>query len=200
MAFDGRLLGGISVLAAVVETGNFVRAAEALGLTQSGISRAVARLEARIGVRLLDRTPRAVSLTDEGRRFHAQVAPLLAGLEEVDPVVEGFMRIGFANEDEVEAVKEGAPAGGLMSIEVVAQEQQFPLLSAEEEYQPHHDGEGSFVKFRLLDVAEQFPSVVLVRPVERLDEDFNGLAQRQPMMAASNITMTLQTMRSVRCQ
>jgi DNA-binding transcriptional LysR family regulator len=82
MAFDGRLLGGISVLAAVVETGNFVRAAEALGLTQSGISRAVARLEARVGVRLLDRTPRAVSLTDEGRRFHAQVAPLLAGLEE----------------------------------------------------------------------------------------------------------------------
>src|SRR3984885_11987206 len=82
MAFDGRLLGGVSVLAAVVETGNFVRAAEALGLTQSGISRAVARLEARVGVRLLDRTPRAVSLTDEGRRFHAQVAPLLAGLEE----------------------------------------------------------------------------------------------------------------------
>src|SRR5262249_58253043 len=82
MAFDGRLLGGISVLAAVVETGNFVKAAEALGLTQSGVSRAVARLEARVGVRLLDRTPRAVSLTDEGRRFHAQVAPLLAGLEE----------------------------------------------------------------------------------------------------------------------
>jgi DNA-binding transcriptional LysR family regulator len=82
MAFDGRLLGGISVLAAVVETGNFVRAAESLGLTQSGVSRAVARLEARVGVRLLDRTPRAVTLTDEGRRFHAQVAPLLAGLEE----------------------------------------------------------------------------------------------------------------------
>jgi DNA-binding transcriptional LysR family regulator len=82
MAFDGRLLGGIGVLAAVVESGNFVRAAEALGLTPSGVSRAVARLEARVGVRLLDRTPRAVSLTDEGRRFHAQVAPLLAGLEE----------------------------------------------------------------------------------------------------------------------
>ena len=82
MAFDGRLLGGVGVLAAVVETGNFVRAAEALGLTPSGVSRAVARLEARVGVRLLDRTPRAVSLTDEGRRFHAQVAPLLAGLED----------------------------------------------------------------------------------------------------------------------
>jgi DNA-binding transcriptional LysR family regulator len=82
MVFDGRLLGGISVLAAVVETGNFVRAAAALGLTQSGVSRAVARLETRVGVRLFDRTPRAVSLTDEGRRFHSQVAPLLAGLEE----------------------------------------------------------------------------------------------------------------------
>src|ERR1043166_4559267 len=82
MAFDGRLLGGISVLAAVVETGNFVRAAQALGLTQSGVSRAVTRLEAPGGGRLFDRNPRSVSLTEEGRRFHAQVMPLLAGLEE----------------------------------------------------------------------------------------------------------------------
>jgi DNA-binding transcriptional LysR family regulator len=42
----------------------------------------VARLEHRVGVRLFDRTPRAVTLTDEGRRFHAQVTPLLAGLED----------------------------------------------------------------------------------------------------------------------
>jgi len=82
MAFDGRLLPGIGVLAQVIETGNFVRAGEALGLTPSGVSRAVARLEARLGVRLFDRSPRAVRLTEEGRRFHAQVAPLLAGLEE----------------------------------------------------------------------------------------------------------------------
>jgi DNA-binding transcriptional LysR family regulator len=77
MALDGRLLSGVSVLAAVVETGNFARAGKALGLTPSAISRAVARLEARIGIRLFDRNPRAVVLTDEGRRFHAQVAPLL---------------------------------------------------------------------------------------------------------------------------
>ncbi len=82
MAFDGRLLSGIGVLAAVVETGNFVRAGDALGLTPSGVSRAVTRLEARVGVRLFDRSPRAVTLTDEGRRFHTQVAPLLTGLEE----------------------------------------------------------------------------------------------------------------------
>src|ERR1700759_2824779 len=81
MAFDGRLISGIGVLAAVVETGNFARAGDALGLTPSGISRAVARLEARVGVRLFDRNPRSVTLTEEGRRFHAQVIPLLAGLE-----------------------------------------------------------------------------------------------------------------------
>ena len=82
MPFDGRLLAGIGVLSAVVESGSFVRAGEALGLTPSGVSRAVARLEARVGVRLFDRTPRAVTLTDEGRRFHASVAPLLTGLED----------------------------------------------------------------------------------------------------------------------
>ncbi|XYH97582.1 LysR family transcriptional regulator [Sorangium sp. So ce1128] len=82
MPFDDRLLSGIGVLAAVVEAGSFARAAEALGLTQSGISRAVARLEQRLGVRLFDRTSRAIALTDEGRRFYEQVAPLLAGIED----------------------------------------------------------------------------------------------------------------------
>ncbi len=82
MVFDGRLLSGVGTFAAVVEGGNFVRAVEALGLTASGVSRAIARLESQIGVRLFDRTPRAVILTGEGRRFYAQVTPLLAGLEE----------------------------------------------------------------------------------------------------------------------
>ena len=82
MVFDTRLLSGVGVLAAVVEAGNLVRAAEILGLTASGVSRSVARLEARVGVRLFDRNPRGVSLTEEGRRFYARVTPLLAGLDE----------------------------------------------------------------------------------------------------------------------
>ena len=82
MPFDARLVSGIGVLAAVVETGGFARAAQALGLTQPAVSRAVARLEARIGVRLLDRTTRSVTLTDEGRRFYEHVGPLLSGIEE----------------------------------------------------------------------------------------------------------------------
>jgi len=81
MAFDGRLLGGMSVLAAVVEGGSFTRAAEMLGLSASGVSRAVARLERRIGVRLLDRTTRSLSLTSEGTRLYELAAPHLAGIE-----------------------------------------------------------------------------------------------------------------------
>jgi DNA-binding transcriptional LysR family regulator len=48
-AFDGPLFSGITVLAQVVESGSFVRAADALGLSPSGVSRAVGRLEARMG-------------------------------------------------------------------------------------------------------------------------------------------------------
>lgn len=89
MTLGGRLVSGIGVLAAVVEAGSFVRAAEALGLPQPGVSRAAARLEARIGVRLLDRTTRVVRLTDEGRRFCEQVGPLLAGIEAAAALAAG---------------------------------------------------------------------------------------------------------------
>jgi DNA-binding transcriptional LysR family regulator len=82
MAFDERVVNGMRVLAAIVDGGSFVRAGEALDMSQSGVSRAVARLEARLNIRLFDRTTRKVSLTDEGRRFYAQIGPLLAGLEE----------------------------------------------------------------------------------------------------------------------
>jgi len=89
MAFDGRLLAGVSVLAAVVEAGSFVRAAEPLGLTQSAVSRAIARLEARVGVRLLDRTTRSLTLTAEGRRLYEQVGPLLAEIGDAVIVAAG---------------------------------------------------------------------------------------------------------------
>ncbi len=86
MGIDRRSLDGLGVLGAVVEAGSFVRAGEALGLTQSAVSRAVARLEDRIGVRLFRRTARSISLTDEGRRFYASVAPHLAAI--VDATTE----------------------------------------------------------------------------------------------------------------
>ncbi|MDP8919752.1 MAG: LysR family transcriptional regulator [Pseudomonadota bacterium] len=82
MTFDGRLLSGIGVVSAVVEAGSFARAGDALGLTQPAVSRAVGRLEERIGIRIFNRSARAISLTDEGRQFYEMVAPLLSGIEE----------------------------------------------------------------------------------------------------------------------
>jgi DNA-binding transcriptional LysR family regulator len=89
MAFDGRVVSNVGVLAAIVEGGSFARAAEALGLTRSGVSRALSRLEERVGVRLLERTTRAVALTDEGRRLYSEVGPLLSGIEDAVTVTSG---------------------------------------------------------------------------------------------------------------
>src|ERR1700740_930608 len=100
MAFDSRLLSGIQVLVAVVETGSFVRAAASLGITPSGVSRAVARLEQRVGIRLFDRPARTVARPGEGRGFYQRVKPLLTGIEDAATeaagsaaVVRGRLRI-----------------------------------------------------------------------------------------------------------
>lgn len=89
MSFDSRILSGISVLSAVVEGGSFVKAAELSGITDSGVSRAVSRLESRLGIRLLDRTTRSVSLTDEGRLFYETVKPHLDAIEDAAVMAGG---------------------------------------------------------------------------------------------------------------
>ena len=89
MAFDGRVISNIGILAAINEGGSLARAAEALGMTRSGVSRALSRLEALVGVRLFDRTTKVVALTEEGRRLYSQVAPLLTGIEHAVSVTSG---------------------------------------------------------------------------------------------------------------
>ncbi|KAF1023304.1 MAG: HTH-type transcriptional regulator PgrR [Pseudomonas sp.] len=79
---SSQLLEGVDVMAAVVDTKSFGGAAEVLDMSQSGVSRAVARLEARLGIRVFERTTRSVRLTDEGRQFYEQVMPLIAALAE----------------------------------------------------------------------------------------------------------------------
>jgi DNA-binding transcriptional LysR family regulator len=73
---------GLSAFAAVVDSGSFVGAAEMLNMSAPGISRAIARLEKRLGARLFQRTTRSVRLTEAGQRFHEQVVPILAQIEE----------------------------------------------------------------------------------------------------------------------
>lgn len=95
-------MNGMGVFVAIVEQGSFAAAGETLDMSQPGVSRAIARLEARLGVRLFDRTTRSVTLTEDGLRFHALVTPLLAGLEEAADsttrgatVVRGRLRVNI---------------------------------------------------------------------------------------------------------
>ncbi len=77
---DGRLVGGLVVLAAVADARSSGRAATRLGMTQSGVSKAIAKLESRLGTRLVHRTSRAVELTDEGQVLYERVIPHLSGI------------------------------------------------------------------------------------------------------------------------
>ncbi len=74
----------MSVFAAVVDAGSFVRAAESLEMSKPAVSRHVAELEARLGVRLLHRTTRRLSLTAEGEVFYARCRELLGELDEAE--------------------------------------------------------------------------------------------------------------------
>jgi DNA-binding transcriptional LysR family regulator len=74
----------LSVFAAVVDAGSFVGAAEALDMSKPAVSRHVAELESRLGVRLLHRTTRRLSLTEEGEVFYARCREVLASLQEAE--------------------------------------------------------------------------------------------------------------------
>lgn len=69
---------------AVVDAGSFVKAAETLGMSKAAVSRHVGDLETRLGVRLLHRTTRRLSLTGEGQVFYARSKELLAGVDEAE--------------------------------------------------------------------------------------------------------------------
>src|SRR5436190_1055569 len=68
----------------VVDAQGFSAAAPALGLTPSAVSKLVTRLEARLGVRLLQRTTRALSLTADGEAFYAAACRIVAEIEALE--------------------------------------------------------------------------------------------------------------------
>jgi len=85
---------------AVVDAGSFVQAAEALQMSKPTVSRYLADLEQRLGVRLLQRTTRKLSLTEEGRAFYGRCKAVLADLEVAEAevtarsvVVNGLIKI-----------------------------------------------------------------------------------------------------------
>ena len=70
--------------AAVVDAGSFVGAADTLNTSKAAVSRHVNDLEQRLGVRLLNRTTRKLSLTDDGQNFLPQCKDILSAIEQAE--------------------------------------------------------------------------------------------------------------------
>lgn len=70
----------VEVFVRVVESSSFARAAAQLGVSRSFVSRMMAGLEERLGVRLLHRTTRRVATTVSGQAFYERAAPLISGI------------------------------------------------------------------------------------------------------------------------
>lgn len=93
-------LEDMRVFVRIVEAGGIGKASEQLGLAKSGISRRLVALENHLGVRLINRTTRKMSLTDTGREYYeaavkliADVAELNAATTDTESSLEGVLRL-----------------------------------------------------------------------------------------------------------
>jgi DNA-binding transcriptional LysR family regulator len=81
-------LPAIQAFVKVVQTGSFTRAAEALVTKKAHLSRVVSQLEKELGVRLLERTTRSLSLTETGREFYERSVGILASVEDAQRAMQ----------------------------------------------------------------------------------------------------------------
>lgn len=88
-SFDDLQLGSIELFCLAAEFGGFTAAARVAGVTPAAVSRAVARLEERLGVRLFTRTTRQIRLTEGGRDYFEQARQAVAQLVEAERQVSG---------------------------------------------------------------------------------------------------------------
>ena len=113
----------LELFAAIVRRGSFSAAGRALGLTPSAVSRTIDRLEARLGVRLMLRTTRTLTLTAEGQAYLGAARRILADLDDA----------------EREIADQGAPRGRLRVSAALAHGRQciVPLLGEFAALYPH---------------------------------------------------------------
>ncbi|MFV5373838.1 LysR family transcriptional regulator [Acinetobacter calcoaceticus] len=85
--FDINRSGELAIFIRVVELGSFSAVARACDMTPSAVSKLIARLEKRLGVRLLNRSTRQFQLTSEGCQFYEQGLQILSELDELEQSV-----------------------------------------------------------------------------------------------------------------
>src|SRR3984957_14346262 len=79
---------GLVAFVRTVDAGSFSAASRLIGSTQSAVSKSVAALERRLGVKLIQRSTRTLNLTAEGQAYYERVAPLLRAIEDAEDVVQ----------------------------------------------------------------------------------------------------------------
>ena len=86
-------LNAVKIFAKTAELSSFTKAAAAFKMTQSGVSRAVSRLEADLGVKLMNRTTRKLNLTHDGHAFYERCSLLLKEFEEAKQELVGHQAL-----------------------------------------------------------------------------------------------------------
>ncbi len=160
----------LRVFAAVIEAGSFTGAADALDMSRPAVSRHVAELEERLGVRLIQRTTRSLSLTPEGQVFHGRVRELLAGMDEA--------------ETEISAGK--LQATGLLRINVPVT---FGILHLAP----------LWGRFRALHPQVRFDVTLSDRSVDLVDEGYDMAVRVARLPDSSLVSRQLATTRIVLC-
>ena len=91
-AFDPVQLGSIELFCKAAELGSFTATAQVLGVTPASVSRSIQRIEARLGVKLFNRTTRSVRLTEDGELYRAQCQQALDQIAEAERALTGRQR------------------------------------------------------------------------------------------------------------
>lgn len=145
-------LNDIMVFARVARERSFTRAAETLGMPKSSVSERVARLEARLGVRLLERTTRSLRLTASGTAYFARVSRIAQELEDAEAVVtaahqtaRGVLRVAspllFAQVFLADVVSEYLTRYPEVQVELIVSDRAFDVVKEELDVAVHVLGE-----------------------------------------------------------
>jgi DNA-binding transcriptional LysR family regulator len=101
-------LDDLAVFVRVVERGGFASAARDLGTPTSTVSRAIERLEARAGVRLLHRSTRQVRPTGDGQELYVAIAPAVSNLRATAQTLEPTSKLPSGKLPEINAAEDAA--------------------------------------------------------------------------------------------
>lgn len=160
-------LNALSVFAVVAQERSFRAAADRLGVTRSAVSQSLRRLEETLGVALVRRTTRSMSLTEAGERLRLEIAPAIAAMQAAleatrnhGATVRGQLRLA------VSSIAESVLSGSLLASFAEAHPQvQLDVLVTDEEFDIVTEGFDAGV--RLGEVIEQDMVAVPISGTQR---------------------------------